>query len=55
MWLIIRNISLKYEDDNLRNKEVLIKNMLLHQNFNLKSEASRIALYILRIVELKSK
>jgi hypothetical protein len=58
--LMIRNIYLKFEVDTLRNDKVIVKNILLHQNFNLKSgrgrgrRASRTALHILRIVELKT-
>jgi hypothetical protein len=37
MWLMIRKIYLKFEVDTLRNEKVKVKNILLHQNFNLKS------------------
>jgi hypothetical protein len=57
MWLMIRNIYLKFEVDTLRNDKFIVKNILLHQNFNLEGDAdagaSRTALHILRIVELK--
>jgi hypothetical protein len=41
MWLMIRNIYLKFEVDYLRNDKVIVKNILLHQNFNLKSGRGR--------------
>jgi hypothetical protein len=41
MWLMIRNIYLKFEVDTLRNDKVIVKNILLHQNFNLKSGRGR--------------
>jgi hypothetical protein len=50
---------LKFEVDTLRNDKVIVKNILMHQNFNLDADvdtdagASRTALHILRIVELK--
>jgi hypothetical protein len=34
---MIRNIYLKFELDTLRNEKVIVKNILLHQNFNLKA------------------
>jgi hypothetical protein len=52
--------SLKFEVDTLRNVKVVVTNILMHQNNNLKSGrrqdtgAGRIALHIPRIVELKS-
>jgi hypothetical protein len=41
MWLMIRNIYLKFEVDTLRNDKVIVKNILLHQNFYLKSGRRR--------------
>jgi hypothetical protein len=54
MWLIVRNI---FEVDTLRNEKVILKNILLHQNFNLKSGqdadtgASRTALHIVELTK----
>jgi hypothetical protein len=38
---MIRNISLKFEVDTLRNKKGIVKNILLHQNFKMKSGRGR--------------
>jgi hypothetical protein len=38
---MIRNIYLKYEVDFLRNEKVIVKNILLHQNFDMKSGQGR--------------
>jgi hypothetical protein len=57
MWLMIRNIYLKFEVDTIRSEKVIVKNILQHQNFNLNADAgaSRTDLHILCIVELKTE
>jgi hypothetical protein len=57
---MIRNIYLKFEVDTLRYEKVIMKNIFLHQNFNMKlgrgdayAGASMAALHILHVVELK--
>jgi hypothetical protein len=42
MGMMIRYIYLKFEVDTLRNDKVIVKNILLHQNFNLKSGQGRV-------------
>jgi hypothetical protein len=39
MWVMIRNIYLKFKVDTLRYEKVIVKNILLHQNFNTDADA----------------